>query len=356
VNPAIVYLAQNQKADPQYGRDAVTMLRKSLDLLYLNYNDRFQHQILIFHEGDFTAEDQQSIIAGRATIRFVEIKFEIPSFLNRDEIPERWFDGEQNYFGMGHRHMIRFYGLQLFDILHDLGHDWFFRMDDDSYIHTPITYNLFEFMESNGHDYGYRVDVQEPANCSWGFGEAVYTYVKSEHITPATFFDHWTPGAASIRGRNWLQLIRRSVRHPVDALRRIYRKLLARGTTDVAKKSCQLPQFPHYDLWGYYNNFFITRVGFWRSPEVQSFLHYMDRLGGGYKYRWNDLILQSAAVQIFLPPAKVHKFADWTYEHATVIKGVFHYGGIFPGTDDHDLTAVRAFEQEHGIRHGKNFH
>lgn len=355
MNPAIVYLAQNQKADPQYGRDAAAMLRKSLDLLHLNYNDQFQHQVLIFHEGDFSAEDQISIIAGRNTIKFVEVQFEIPSFLNKDEIPERWFDGEQNYFGMGHRHMIRFYGLQIFDILHALGHDWFFRMDDDSYIHSRIDYNLFEFMVKNDYDYGYRVDVQEPANCSWGFGETVYAYIKSEKIAPTTFFDHWQ-SSVPVHRRALLPLIRRALLNPEDTLRRIYRKVRALGTTERAKQAAQLPHLPHYDLWGYYNNFFITKVDFWRSQEVQSFLHHMDRLGGGYKYRWNDLIMQSAVVQIFLPAAKVYKFTDWTYEHATIIDDVFHYGGIFAGTDDKDLTAVNDFVKTYKLAHGKNFH
>lgn len=355
MKPAIVYLAQNQKVDPQYGRDSATMLRKSLDLLFLNYNDQFHHDVLVFHEGDFSPADQEDIIAGRNEIRFVETQFEVPSFLPKDEIPERWFDGEVNYFGMGHRHMIRFFGLQIFDILHELGYDWFFRFDDDSYLHSPIHYDLFKFMEDRNLEYGYRVDVQEPANCSWGFGEAVYAYIKSEHITPTTFFDHWQPqGAAraSFHGKSLINMLQRAVRHPIQSARKLVRLLRRRSTHD----SCSLAAFPEYDLWGYYNNFFITNVNFWRSPEVQRFLHQMDRLGGGYKYRWNDLIMQSAVVQIFLPQSKVHKFEDWTYEHATIIKGKLEYGGIFAGKEDKELLAVKEFISQHGIDHGKNMY
>lgn len=39
MNPAIVYLAQNTPKDLQYGRDARSMLQKSLALLFKNYND-----------------------------------------------------------------------------------------------------------------------------------------------------------------------------------------------------------------------------------------------------------------------------------------------------------------------------
>ncbi|MCP4833901.1 MAG: hypothetical protein GY895_03975, partial [Phycisphaera sp.] len=46
MNPAIIYLAQNTPCDSQYGRDSRTMLVRSLDLLYENYNARFGHRII----------------------------------------------------------------------------------------------------------------------------------------------------------------------------------------------------------------------------------------------------------------------------------------------------------------------
>ena len=68
---------------------------------------------------------------------------------------------------------------------------------------------------------------------------------------------------------------------------------------------------------GFYNNFFVTRVAFWLEPHVQAFLKHVEASGEIYRRRWNDLILQSAVVQIFLPPERVHLFLDFTYEHAT---------------------------------------
>jgi hypothetical protein len=35
-----------------------------------------------------------------------------------------------------------------------------------------------------------------------------------------------------------------------------------------------------------------------------------------YTKRWSDLLVQSAAVEMFMPRDAVHKFTDWTYEHA----------------------------------------
>jgi len=77
----------------------------------------------------------------------------------------------------------------------------------------------------------------------------------------------------------------------------------------------------------------------------------MDRVGAAYKYRWGDLLIQSAAVQIFMPKGKVYKFEDWTYEHATIIGGKLKYGGIYHGTQDKDAKVVKAFRERYGAEH-----
>jgi alpha 1,2-mannosyltransferase len=188
MNPVIVYLAQNKQKDTQYGRDSRTLLERSLDLLYKNYNDRFRHDVLIFHEGDFKPIDQEEVAKGRKEIKFKEIQFALPDFLPRVEVPHIWYSGDGGKFGMGHRHMIRFYAVRIFQILNDLSYDWFFRMDDDSFIHTPIHYNLFEFMKEHGYEYGYRVDIRDAESSARGFGETVFAYIKAEKLHPP-FFD-----------------------------------------------------------------------------------------------------------------------------------------------------------------------
>ncbi len=334
MNPCIVYLAQNSKRDPQYGRDSRTLMEKSLDLLYKNYNDQFKHPIIIFHEGDFEKKDQVEVVSGRSEITFHEIHFSIPKFLSKAEIPEIW----NGQFGMGHRHMIRFYGLQIFDLLEGLGYDWFFRMDDDSFFHSKINYNLFEYMQGNGFEYGYRVDIKEPLSSSYGFSDSISAYLKAEKITPYTFYDNFENAEET-------QKADLSVYGSV-------KKTLIKTINWVADKLnyevYQWPATSEWNRWGYYNNFFITNIKFWKQPEVQSLLNYFDRVGGAYKYRWNDLILQTVVVQIFLSPKKVHKFTDWTYEHATIKENKLIWGGIYEGTDDSNSKAVTEFKSQYG--------
>jgi hypothetical protein len=342
MNPAIVYLAQNTRKDAQYGRDSRSLLMHSLDLLFANYNNRFKQTVLIFHEGDFSPEDQKAVARGRTEIQFKEIHFETPSFLRKEEIPEIW----GGKFGMGHRHMIRFYAVQVFDILEALGIDWFFRMDDDSFIHSKIDYDLFGFMESNNYEYGYRVDVREPEFCTHGFSETVEAYLVAERIKPTFFYDNvncdWV---GQISPMNLAKIAVKKILMRVNPNKKYVLNSPAHATYGYLPKR---GSFFQYNLWGYYNNFFITKVGFWKRPDVQAFLHYLDRIGGGYKYRWNDLITQTAAVQIFMPKEKVHKFTDWTYEHATVINGKLCWGGIYEGAADRDSQAVKEFVASYG--------
>ena len=336
---AIVYLAQNTRKDPQYGRDSRSMLEKSLDLLYENYNHKFKHPVLIFHEGDFGPADQEAVIAGRDEIEFHEVHFDVPSFLRKEEVPEFWQSQTgRSRFGMGHRHMYRFYSLLLFDILADLGYEWYMRLDDDSFVHSRIGYNLFEFMEKNDYEYGYRVDVQEGLSASYGFGETVLAYIKSERIDPAFFYKH-------VKEITTNDIARRRIKEfllKIDPEGKFH-NVRENNLSPVAREP--------YDRRGYYNNFHITRIAFWKRPEVQYFLHHMDRVGAAYKYRWGDLLIQSAAVQIFMPKGKVYKFEDWTYEHATIIGGKLKYGGIYHGTQDKDAKVVKAFRERYGAEH-----
>ncbi|MCP4190006.1 MAG: hypothetical protein GY768_05195 [Planctomycetaceae bacterium] len=345
MNPAIVFLVQNTPRDPQYGRDSRTLLDQSLELLFKNYNDQFKHPVLIFHEGDFTPQEQKEVAAGRPEICFHQVQFKIPEFLKDEQIPTEW-RGFHRY-SLGHRHMCRFYSLQIFDILDALGIDWYFRMDDDSFLHSPIRYNLFEFMQNNGYEYGYRVDVRDGVDVTRGFGESVIAYLLAEDIDPEFFYQHmtWNPGV-----KYWAD-------RKINELKNLIKNRINHRAPQQAHLQWKWPSAPGfirravYDRKGYYNNFHITRVGFWKAPQVQRFLRHFDRLGGNYKYRWNDLVYQSAAVQIFCCKQKLHKFTDWTYEHATIRNNKLFFGGIYPGKNDRNSNIVKEFKRKYGRTH-----
>lgn len=330
MNPTFVYLAQNTQKDPQWGRDSRSMLEISLDKLYENYNQKFRQSIIIFHEGDFSHQDQIEVAKGRSEISFQEIEFKIPEFLDKSKVPDIWVSSagkEYGEWGLGHRHMCRFYTLQVFDILSELGFDWVCRFDDDSILHSPIEYDLFEYMANNDFEYGYRVDSQEPHRLTEGFSEALHEYIDKFAIEPIFFHEHV-----------WKSSLK-------DTLRNYYYQLLSLRWP-LKKNNLRIDG--KYDNWGYFNNFFISKISFWKSDQVQHFLHHFDRMGASHIHHWNDLILQSAAVQIFMEKNKVHKFEDWTYEHATIRNNKLEYGGIWQGSRDEHAVAVKAFAKRYG--------
>lgn len=54
-----------------------------------------------------------------------------------------------------------------------LGYTWVWRLDDDSFILSPIKYNIFSFMENFNYQYAYRnIAVEVPGNEFWDFMQA----------------------------------------------------------------------------------------------------------------------------------------------------------------------------------------
>lgn len=164
------------------------------------------------------------------------------------------------------------------------------RFDEDSFLHSPIRYDIFDFMKSNDYFYGFRLCAYE----------------------------------MQVTQRIW-KLWRSSPNSPAP-IRNI-----------------------DLEMCGIYNNFFVAKVSFFQSEQVQKFLHFVDRQGLIYRRRLGDLMIHSMAVYAFSPPEKIHRFLDFTYEHATVDKktGCVVWGGIQAGYDDPDAERnVDTFLQE----------
>lgn len=171
-----------------------------------------------------------------------------------------------------------------------------FRLDEDSFIHSPIRYDIFDLMKSHDYVYGYRL-------CS-------YEMKVSQRM--------WT----------WW-----SNRHPEFVP---YRKL-------------------DLNMCGFYNNFFVADLEFFQNPNVSAFLRFIDRQGQIYRRRLGDLMIHSMAVYAFAPAYRIHRFLDFTYEHGTVDKanGCLTWGGIQAGYDDTQSSlTVDSFYQRFALERG----
>ena len=318
---AIVYVTQ--KVHSSYKRDSFGIMQRSLDLLYKNYlmiDGHYRNaDVFLFHEGDVTAEDLDMLEskqdpAARGTMRLVNLAdspyWQVPEWLRNDNQTE--WRGSQRY-SVGYRHMMRWYSLQLWNYFADLNdqrrrnnnnnnnnggdcsYKYIMRMDEESFILSPIQYDLFDFMKSNNYAYGFRL-------CSYELG----------------------PGSHA-----WLE----------------YQKHKKESENQQIKVHS-----PFFGRCGFYNNFFIAELDFFRSEPVQDFLNWVDRAGYIYRSRTSDLVLQSIAVYSFCPPERIHRFLDFTYEHFTFYphSGCPWWGGIQAGYNDaHGRERIQNWARVH---------
>eukprot|EP00966_Prymnesium_polylepis_P166371 3846035-Prymnesium_polylepis.1 len=299
---AIVYLAQVRHSS--YGRDSLGYLKRSLHLLFHNYNEVQRDDVLILHEGDFDAATQAQVLKpypGRP-VRFHLLTpkyWSTPAFL-KDANRSTWEAFPK--YSEGYRTMIRLFSVTLWELMDDLGYEWVMRMDEESMLYSPVRYNLFEWMEQNSFEYGYRQTSLESGLSAThaGVHSVLRQYLLNEKVTPQWLLDGCPPGVqraaarAAAAGANGWQWTRTALHNYT-----------------IAKCG---------EFVGFYNNFFITKVSFWRSPAVRRYIDFVDRSGHIYKRRWNDIIWQTSAVEFFMPLRKVRLLDDFTYEHYTEMR------------------------------------
>jgi hypothetical protein len=285
---AIVYLAQ--KRHSSYGRNSYSLLQKSLQLLHQNYLAKHSDNtaLFIFHEGDFDQPDLEfmdsTLLPFHSNIHLVNLTgthfWGVPEWLQRDDT-DTW-QGIKKY-SVGYRHMIRWFALKIWDFFYDLNQQqgcnyrYIMRLDEESYIHSPIEYDLFQNMKDHDYVYGFR-------QCSY----------------------------------------------EMSVVQGVFQQFM--------KKNNKIPihrNFRRGPICGFYNNLFIASLDFMRSAHVQQFLQWVDQQGFMYRRRLNDLVLHTAVVYAFAPSEKIHRFLDFTYEHFTLTKdGCPFWGGIQAGYAD----------------------
>lgn len=295
---AIVYLAQKHHSSYNH-RNSFASLLKSIDLLRVNYLQRFGNagnvDVFVFHTGDFdTSNDYVTLrehLGGssfRGILHLVDLSQNSPYWRrpkqHRKDNPSDWYAWP--LFSEGYRHMMHWFAMGIWDFFDDWNnasgcqYRYIWRLDEDSYIHSPIWYNMFEMMEANQYVYGFRMCAYElrVAKRMW-----VWWNRQQPKDKPTWFQREWEP-----------------------------------------------------DLCGFYNNFFVADLSFFRSDPVQKYLKFIDRHGQIYRRRLGDLMIHSLVVYAYAPREKIHRFLDFTYEHATLngTDGCLLWGGIQSGYND----------------------
>lgn len=164
------------------------------------------------------------------------------------------------------------------------------RLDEDSYIHSPIKYDIFNVMATQKYVYGFRMCAYE-----------------------------------------------------MQVTRRMSALWLNRHEKFVPQRELSL------EMCGFYNNFFVADLQFFARPDVIAFLDFIDRQGHIYRRRLGDLMIHSMAVYWFAESREIYRFLDFTYEHGTRnnTNGCLLWGGIQAGYNDQNaVETVAAFASE----------
>jgi hypothetical protein len=264
-NEAIVYLLNNSQKD-------ILSFRQSISLLYNNYYKDFPCDIICFYEEDFPQQELDYLKNGLKdiiNIIFINISFTLPNFYSKEiieSIPEYFPHPDfpqATGFSIGYRHMCRFFAGDIFNypIIQQYKYVW--RLDTDSFILSPISYNVFEKLSNN--------------NC-------IYGYLNIQHDHPGVIKNLWKTTEQ-------------------------YFKNLSKDHIFSSDNK----QFHKNRV--FYTNFEIFDIEWFREKEYQDYFNFIDKSAGIYKYRWGDHSIRYIGLNSIAEQSQLHFYSDVEYFH-----------------------------------------
>lgn len=239
----------------------IESLKKSLNLLYVNYKFIKDSDVFIFVENSFP-NDQKLILESsfcNLYVKTIELK---PSPDLSMPIESISFEDKCN-FDIGYRHMCQFFFSEIRNYIKE--YDWYMRLDDDSFINSEINYNLFEYLENNNKVYGYVAEIPEWEPVTIGVDTFFINIINEYKLTP--YFIN---------------------------------KIL-----DVNK----------FNLRHFYNNIEIVKLSYFENDTVKLLTKLVNESGNIYRWRWGDNLLRTFILSITVDLSKLYKFEDFDYSH-----------------------------------------
>jgi len=263
MNTAIVYLLNNNNKD-------IINFRQSIYLLLQNYYKDFPTDIVCFHEQDFPVEEIQLLQKhlGNISIKFIPITFNIPNYdesiINR--IPKYYphpdYPGATG-FSLGYRHMCRFFSGEIFKNEHLKKYKYIWRLDTDSYILSPINYDVFKKLKNNN---------------------AIYGYINIQHDHPGVIKGLWECS------QEYFSKINKDYIFQVNNIQQHKNRV-------------------------FYTNFEICDMDWFSQSEYQDYYDYIDTIGGIYTGRWGDASIRYIALNSLAKQNQLHFYNDIRYFH-----------------------------------------
>lgn len=234
----VVYLVRGHEA-------SLASLERSLALLRRNFLPWSPADVLVFHEANLEPARLEGRTAGVA-VRTAPVDFsKIPPAMAGLPARQR-----------GYRHMCHFFANDVFLREELAGYDYFMRLDDDSFILSPLTFDVFARMRERRLRYAYRAVLTDRPHVCVGLGDVV-----ARHFG--------------------------------------------------GKGACKPP--PPYKI--FYTNFEICDLSWFRGAEWQSYFAAIDRAGGIWRHRWGDAPIRYYGVMNALPQEAIWNVVELHYRH-----------------------------------------
>lgn len=255
----ILYLLRSSTED-------IEMFNKSISLVEKNLISFTQNtDLIVFCEESIS--EYLTNIKTNLNIKYQTIDFKIPEYSENilKQIPEYFPHPTHGIgplgwghpgFSLGYRHMCRFFSGKMyeFDILKE--YDYYLRLDNDSFIHTPLNYDLFEWAKLKECYYGY--------------------------IQPAVQEDN-------------LKVINNLWQYVNDK----YPNNIPEGRM-------------------FYTNFELGKISWFLESEYMNFYRYLDESGGIYTRRWGDAPIKFLGINLFMESKNIIPVTGFTYQHGAI--------------------------------------
>jgi len=234
-------------------------LSRSLSSLWLRYNLRHDHPVVVFHEGLSPIARRRIVLASENRIWFVLLaKF--------NEVPPEWLEASQalaQEFSVGYRAMIRWRSGPIFNepVLDNF--DFAMTLDTDSYFPADVLSDPFKLVEQTGIVAAFPHLGRESASVVVNFMHYFLLYCRLTSLDPR-------------RTRMLQSLIEKNFKW--------YQQCLM---LDME----------------------ILRLDFFRGGHYQDMFRYMDSTGGFWLHRWGNNPFRTFAVALLLEDAAVRSMA-----------------------------------------------
>jgi len=286
-NAAIFILTQNTPVRK-------THLKNCLYFLFRHFNAGYQYPVILYHEGDFGPKDQREILMGirtscRSLVTFQQLDptdFTIPEHIDAEKVARCVALKVVPYWRTDkYRMMCRWWSINVWK--YAKAYDYIMRLDDDSIIEEPITYDLFKWAADNELVYSSNILSLDCGICNHGFKELL-----EKHFTE--------PAQQSIIKQMFVpqEIPMRAVQfHPFRSLLSLTENPLPEMETNMTI----------HGMVYFFNNYFVTRTSFWQREDVQAALKVIDESGLMFYRRLGDAPVHTAIVSLLARPEEMKR-------------------------------------------------